>query len=313
MGVGVVTINAMEKGGYDRRFAAAISAASATIGPVIPPSIPMVIFGAITGTSVGRLFLGGVVPGLVMGLVLMATVYMIARRRGYPRERRATLREFWDGLVAGLLALAMPGIVIGGILSGAFTPTEASVIASLYALLLGLIVYREIGWKKLADVIWESVDQTIRVMFIIATAGVFGWYLVYLGAPDKIIHGLLAFSDDPWTVLTIVNLVLLVLGCFMEGTAIMLLTVPVLMPVIVKVGIDPVHFGVMMTLNLMIGMLTPPVGMVLYAISSVGNIPVWTLAKDLTPYIIALMVALALVAYIPSVVVWLPNLLMGGR
>jgi len=312
MGVGVVTISAMEKGGYDRRFAAAISAASATIGPVIPPSIPMVIFGAITGTSVGRLFLGGVVPGLVMGLVLMATVYMIARRRGYPQERRATAREFWHGLVAGLLALAMPGIVIGGILSGAFTPTEASVIASLYALLLGLLVYREIGWKKLADVIWESVDQTVRVMFIIATAGVFGWYLVYLGAPDRVIRGLLTFSDDPWAVLTVINLVLLVLGCFMEGTAIMLLTVPILMPVIAKVGIDPVHFGVTMTLNLMIGMLTPPVGMVLYAISSVGRIPVWTLAKDLTPYIIALMVALALVTYVPSLVVWLPNLLMGG-
>ena len=311
MGVGVVTINAMEKGGYDRRFAAAISAASATIGPVIPPSIPLVIFGAITGVSVGRLFLGGVVPGLIMGLVLMAVVYLVAHRRGYPREPRASLRELREGLAAGLLALAMPAIVVGGILSGAFTPTEASVVASLYALLLGVFVYREIGWASLGRVVWQSVDQTIRVMFIIATAGVFGWYLVYLGAPDKIVHGLLGLSESPWLVLTVINLVLLVLGCFMEGTAIMLLTVPVLMPVIAKVGIDPVHFGVMMTLNLMIGMLTPPVGMVLYAISSVGNVPVWRLARELVPYILALMVALAIVTYLPQVVVWLPDRLMG--
>jgi C4-dicarboxylate transporter DctM subunit len=312
MGVGVVTINAMEKSGYDRRFAAAISAASATIGPVIPPSIPLVIFGAITGVSVGRLFLGGVIPGVVMGLVLMATVYVVAHRRGYPREPRASLREFFDGLFAGVLALAMPAIVIGGILSGLFTPTEASVVASLYALVIGALVYREIGWRKLGRIIWESVDQTVRVMFIIATAGVFGWLLVYLGAPEKIISGLLGFSNHRWLALTIINAVLLVLGCFMEGTAIMLLTTPIFMPVIAKLGVDPVHFGVMMTLNLMIGMLTPPVGMVLYAISSVGRIPVWSLARELAPYIAALLVALGFVTYVPAVVVWLPTALMGG-
>lgn len=311
MGVGVVTIKAMEQAGYTRLFAASISAASATIGPVIPPSIPFVIFGSITGVSVGRLFLGGVVPGLLMGLALMITVYIIATRRNYPREKRATFRELLARTVAGLPPVFMPILVIGGILLGIFTPTEASVAASLYALILGAVVYREIDRKKFMQIVWESIDQTVRVMFIIATAAVFGWLLVFLGAPDAIIRALLSVSESTWVILLIINLVLLVLGCFMEGTAIMLMTVPILMPVIAKLHIDPVHFGVMMTLNLMIGMLTPPVGMVLYAMASVGRLPVWTLAREVTPYLIALLTALGIVSLVPEVVTWLPNLVMG--
>lgn len=311
MGVGVVTIKAMEQAGYTRLFAASISAASATIGPVIPPSIPFVIFGSITGVSVGRLFLGGVVPGLLMGLVLMITVYIIATRRNYPREKRATFRELVARTIAGLPPVFMPVLVIGGILLGIFTPTEASVAASLYALVLGAVVYREIDRKKFMQIVWESIDQTVRVMFIIATAAVFGWLLVFLGAPDAIIRALLSVSESTWVILLIINLVLLVLGCFMEGTAIMLMTVPILMPVITKLHIDPVHFGVMMTLNLMIGMLTPPVGMVLYAMASVGRLPVWTLAREVTPYLIALLTALGIVSLVPEVVTWLPNLVMG--
>ena len=312
MGVGVVTIRAMEQAGYSRLFAASISAASATIGPVIPPSIPFVIFGSITGVSVGRLFLGGVAPGLLMGLVLMMTVYIIATRRNYPSEKRATLRGLIVSIVVGFPPVLMPLIVIGGILLGIFTPTEASIAASLYALLLGAVIYREIDREKFTQIVWESIDQTCRVMFIIATASVFGWLLVYLGAPDAIITALLTVSQSSWVILLIINLVLLVLGCFMEGTAIMLMTLPILMPVVYKLHIDPVHFGVMMTLNLMIGMLTPPVGMVLYAIAAVGRIPVWTLARELTPYIIALMVALGLVSFVPGLVTWLPNLVMGA-
>jgi C4-dicarboxylate transporter DctM subunit len=313
MGVGVVTIRAMEQAGYQRLFAASISAASATIGPIIPPSIPFVIFGSITGVSVGRLFLGGVVPGLIMGLVLMATVYIIAVRRNYPCEKRATFRELVARVLVGLPPVAMPLIVIGGILLGIFTPTEASVAASLYALLLGAVLYREIDRKRFMQIVWESIDQTVRVMFIIATASVFGWLLVYLGAPDTIIRSLLAVSTHQWVILSIINVVLLVLGCFMEGTAIMLMTVPIFMPVVYRLGIDPVHFGVMMTLNLMIGMLTPPVGMVLYAIAAVGRIPVWTLARELMPYIAALIVALAIVSFFPATVTWLPNIMMGAK
>jgi C4-dicarboxylate transporter, DctM subunit len=312
MGVGVVTIQAMEKAGYDRRFAAAISAASATIGPVIPPSIPFVIFGSITGVSVGRLFLGGVVPGLLMGLVLMVTVYIIAVRRNYPREKRVGFGDLVVYILGALPAMGMPAIVIGGILAGIFTPTEASVAASVYALVLGCLVYREIDRARLMKIIWETIDQTVRVMFIIATAAMFGWLLVFLGAPDAIIRGLLSVSSEIWAVLLIINVVLLILGCFMEGTAIMLMTIPIFMPVVAKLGIDPVHFGVMMTLNIMIGMLTPPVGMVLYAISAVGHIPVWSLARELTPYLLALLVALLLVTFIPGIVTWLPNLLMGA-
>jgi len=311
-GIGMVEMQAMTKAGFDRRFAAAVTAASSTIGPIIPPSIPFVIFGSMTGTSVGRLFLGGFLPGVVMGSALMVTIYLIAGRRGYPRERRAGWGELLTATGQCWSALLCPAIIIGGILAGIFTPTEASVVAAVYALIITLLVYREIRPADLPRILWETVQHTIRVMFIISAAGIFGWLLIHQRVPEAVIQGLMAVSDNKWVLLLIINVILLLLGCFMEGISIMLLTIPIFMPLITRVGIDPVHFGVLMTLNLMVGLLTPPVGMVLYAVASVGGVPLWELADELKWHILALLVALGLITYIPGLVTLVPNLLMGS-
>ncbi len=311
VGSGTVLIPAMEKAGYPRVFAAALVGAASTIGPIIPPSIPFVIFGSITGTSVGRLFLGGFLPGVLMGILLMITVAIISKRRGYPRERRATLRELFWATVQAAPAWGSPIIIIGGILAGIFTPTEAAAAASVYALGIGMFLYKEITLADLPRILWETVRNSVQVMFIISAASIFGWLLIQQRIPTMIVEGLMALTSTRWIVLLIVNVILLILGCFMEGIAIMLLTIPVFMPLVTRVGVDPVHFGVVMTLNLMIGLLTPPVGMCLYAVSSISKIGIWSLARELWPYMVALTICLFLITYIPWIVVWIPNLVMG--
>jgi C4-dicarboxylate transporter, DctM subunit len=312
MGLGVIEIKAMKDGGFDKTFAGAVVASSSTIGPVIPPSIPMVIYGALAEVSVGKLFLGGVIPGVMMGVGIMIVIYILSVKRGYRAEQRATLAQVVRSGIDGILGLLAPGIIMGGILGGVFTPTEAAVAAVLYALIVGCLVYRELDIRRLYAILWDTVDQTVRVMFIIAAAGMFGWLLIYIRAPQAIVEGLTALTSSPVVILLILNVILLVLGCFMEGIAIMLLTVPIFMPVLVKFGIDPVHFGVVMTLNLMIGLLTPPVGMVLYAVSTIAQVPVVRLARELVPFMIILGVVLMLITYIPSLVTWLPNLVLGA-
>ncbi len=311
VGSGTVLIPAMEKAGYPRVFAAALVGAASTIGPIIPPSIPFVIFGSITGTSVGRLFLGGFLPGVLMGILLIITVAIISKRRGYPRERRATLRELFWATVQAAPAWGSPIIIIGGILAGIFTPTEAAAAASVYALGIGMFLYKEITLADLPRILWETVRNSVQVMFIISAASIFGWLLIQQRIPTMIVEGLMALTSTRWIVLLIVNVILLILGCFMEGIAIMLLTIPVFMPLVTRVGVDPVHFGVVMTLNLMIGLLTPPVGMCLYAVSSISKIGIWSLARELWPYMVALTICLFLITYIPWIVVWIPNLVMG--
>ena len=310
--LGTVELEGMTKRGFDRKFSAAILASASTIGPVIPPSIPFVIYGSITGTSVGRLFLGGFVPGFLMGIALMILVYIVSTRRGYPRERRATFRELMDSTSGALSAIVTPIIIIGGMVTGIFTPTEASVAAVVYALILTMFIYKEVKLKDLPRILWETLETSVRVLFIISAAGIFGWLLIHQRVPETVIKALMSLSSNPWVILLVINVILLILGCFMEGICIMLLTIPVFMPMITKLGIDPVHFGVMMTLNLMIGLLTPPVGMVLYTISSIGKIPVWELAHELRWHMVALAVVLFLITYVPGFVTLVPNLLMGS-
>jgi C4-dicarboxylate transporter, DctM subunit len=310
-GVGMVGMEAMTKAGFHRPFSAAVTAASATIGPIIPPSIPFVIFGGLTGTSVGRLFLGGFIPGFIMGLGIMITVYFISGRRKYPRQQKSSLQEIFAAALGAWSAYLAPIIIIGGILVGIFTPTEASIVATLYALFVTIIIYREIKIRDLPRVLWLTVEQTVRVMFIISAAGLFGWLLIRQKVPEAVIQGLTAMSPDPFVILLVINVILLVLGCFMEAISVMLLTTPIFMPLVLKVGIDPVHFGVVMTFNLMIALLTPPVGMVLYTVSSVGKVPLWELASELKWYFVALVVSLFLITYIPGLVTWIPNLVMG--
>lgn len=310
MGLGAVEVKAMREKGYEAPFAAAVSAASATIGPVIPPSIPLVLFGSMTGTSVGALFLGGVVPGFLMGFAMMVVVSIIAHRRNYPSEPRTTFLVALRGLFDGLAAIVSPAIIMGGILFGFFTPTEASVVACVYAAALGTFVYGELKFSHIPGLLLDTVKQTAQVMWIVGVAGLFGWFLILQRVPDAVIEWMTTFSDNKWVLLTIINLILLFLGCFMEGLAIMLLTVPILYPVIVKLGIDPVHFGVLMTLNLMIGLLTPPVGMVLYAMSSVARVSIAALTKELWPFMVSIFVVLIAITYYPPLVTWLPDILM---
>jgi C4-dicarboxylate transporter DctM subunit len=310
-GLGLIEIDAMKKSGYSPQFSAAVTAASATIGPVIPPSIPFVIYGSITGVSVGKLFLAGCLPGVLMGIAMMIGVFFVSRARNYPREPRASLAELLRSFKEAALALGTPVIIIGGILGGFFTPTEAAVVASVYAIFLGLVVYKELTIKDLPKIFWDSLLHTIRVMFIIAAAGFFGWFIIHQRVPEQIINALTALALDRWGLLFIIIFILLVLGCFMEGIAVLVITIPIFMPLIERYDINPVYFGVIMTLCSMIGLLTPPVGMVLYAVSSISGVPLGPLTQEMWPYLVGIFIVLLIMTFLPGFTLWLPNLLMG--
>jgi len=310
-GLGMVELEAMTKSGYDRRFSAAITAASSTIGPVVPPSIPFVIYGSITGVSVGKLFLAGCTPGVLMGVAMMVAVYFVSRRRNYPKEAVASFKELISTGKEASLALGTPVIIIGGILGGIFTPTEAAVVASVYALFLGLVIYRELTIQDLPRVLWDTLVHTIRVMFIISAAGFFGWLLIHQRIPDQVITGLTALTSIRWVLLLIIIFILLVLGCFLEGIAVLVITIPVFMPLIERYGIDPVQFGVIMILCSMLGLLTPPVGMSLYAVSSISGVSIGALTQEMWPYLLGIFMVLLTMSFIPQMSLWLPTLLMG--
>ncbi len=310
-GLGMIEMKAMKDNGYEWRFSAAITAASSTIGPVIPPSIPLVIYGYLTEVSVSRLFLAGVVPGALMGFALMIAVYFVSRHRRYPRDQRAPIAEILHSAKAATLPLLTPAIIVGGILSGQFTPTEASVVACVYALFLGLVVYRSIHFKDLPGIFWDTLTHTVRIMFIISTAGFFGWLLILHRIPVQVITGLTSVSSNAAMVMLLIIAVLLIFGCFLEGIAVLLITIPIFQKIIVHFSIDPVQFGVVMTLASMIGLLTPPVGMCLYAVSSITKLSIGELTREMWPYLIGIFLVLLAVAFIPSISLWLPNLVMG--
>lgn len=308
-GLGMLSMKALPERGFGRAFTAAITGAAATIGPVIPPSIPFVIYGTLTGVSVAQLFVAGFVPGIMMAVAMGIAVYFISKARNYPRQPRASLKEVAASFADSILAIMTPIIIIGGILTGVFTPTEASVVACVYALILGMFVYKEVKVADLSRILWETVLNTIRIMYIIAVAGFFGWFLIYQRIPEQVITELSALSSNPDVIMAIFIFVLLILGCFMEGIAILVITIPVFLPIIHKFGIDPVQFGVVMILCSMLGLLTPPVGMCLYTMSSISKIDIWTLSKELLPYELGIAVVTLICAYSPAVVLWLPNLL----
>ncbi|NLG84667.1 MAG: TRAP transporter large permease [Firmicutes bacterium] len=308
-GFGLVEIKVMNDAGYEPKFSAAITAASSTIGPVIPPSIPFVVYGSLTNTSVAKLFMAGFIPGILMAVAMMIAVYFISKARNYPRYPKASFKEILISFKDAFFAILTPVIIIGGILTGYFTPTEASVVACFYALFLGLVVYRTIKARDLPRIIWATLLQTIRLMFIISAAGFFGWLLLHQRIPQAVVAGLTAIGTTPAAFIALVILVLLVLGCFLEGIAVFLITVPVFMPLVANYGIDPVHFGVIMTLCSMIGLLTPPVGMSLYAVSSITKLDIWEITKEMWPYLVGIFLVLLLVAYVPSITLFLPRLI----
>jgi C4-dicarboxylate transporter DctM subunit len=312
-GSGAVLIPAMERAGYGIPFAAAIVGAAGTIGPIIPPSIPFVVFGSMAGVSIGRLLLAGAVPGVLMGIALMAFAAVISRRRGYPRDRKAAWREFGRATLRAIPPLGMPVIILGGIIGGIMTPTESAAAGATYALILGMFVYHEITWRDLPTIIEESTLGTAAVMIIMAAASPFAFMLTLGQAPQKVMGFFQAWQLSQWQVLLVLNIIVLILGCFMEGMAILIMATPVLMPLVLTAAIDPVHFGVIFVINIMIGTVTPPVGTIMYVVCALGKISISDFAREIWPFLIALIFALFVVTYVPFLSLWLPNLLMPVR
>ncbi|MSU91478.1 TRAP transporter large permease subunit [Rhodobacteraceae bacterium 2CG4] len=308
-GLGAIEIKAMRDAKYDTGFAVGITAASSTIGPIIPPSLPMVIYGVVAGASIGQLFAAGFIPGLVMALSLMLMVAWFARRRGFPRDQEFFWGVLFHSFLRAFLSLLTPVIIVGGILSGAFTPTEAAVAACAYAMFLGAVVYRTLTLRRFVRVSFDTIETTAVVLLVVGAASIFAWILTSNRVPEMAASLLLGASDRPWVILLLINIILLLVGCFMETVAAITILVPVLLPVAVQLGIDPVHFGVIVVLNLMLGLLTPPVGMVLYVLSRVANIPFERAMTGTAPFLIPLVLVLILITYVPAITMWLPTLI----
>jgi TRAP-type C4-dicarboxylate transport system permease large subunit len=350
-GLGTIEIKAMRDHGYDLGFSVGVTAASATLGPIIPPSLPFVIYGMMANVSVGQLFLAGIVPGLVMAFLMMLTVGYYAHKNNWgsdivfswPRLGKAVLElavvigfplVMWGMIVAGmpfnasfgvcllgLLAadyvwkfdavtpIMTPVLLIGGMTTGVFTPTEGAIAACVWALFLGLVWYRTLTWRMLVKVSMDTIETTATVMFIVAAASIFGWLLTATRVTDLVAAWVLSFTHSPWVFLLLANLLMLFVGCFLEPTAAILILVPVLMPVIVQLGIDPVHFGLVMVLNLMIGLLHPPMGMVLYVLARVAHLSIEKTTMAILPWLVPLLLSLVLITYVPSISLWLPHLL----
>ena len=351
-GLGTIEIKAMKDHGYPVEFAVGITAASSTLGPIIPPSLPMVIYGVQANASIGKLFAAGFVPGIVMALFMMFMVAWYARVRKYgadiafswPRMGGAfvellavaivafALFRLWgDQELGGLfkfglplaavlivdrwmkfrafMALLTPVILIGGMASGLFTPTEAAVAAVAWALFLGFVWYRTLNWRMLVKISMDTIETTATVLFIVAAASIFAWVLTTTQVTEAIAHWVLSISSEPWVFLLLANLFLLFVGCFMETIAAITILVPVFSPIIAKLGIDPIHFGLVMVLNLMIGLLTPPVGMVLFVLAKVSKLSFERTVVAIAPWMLPLFATLILITFVPDVVLWLPRLL----
>ncbi|MGG5823553.1 TRAP transporter large permease [Falsiroseomonas sp. HW251] len=308
-GLGNIEIRAMKDHGYPLPFAVGLTGASATIGPIIPPSLPMVIFGVAANTSVGQLFAAGLIPGLLMAATLMAWVAVVAHRRGFDRDAEFRWSRLLHTGKRAFLPLMTPVLLVGGMTSGAFTPTEAAIAATFYALFLGAVVYRTLTWRGLLRVSMETIETTSVVLLIVAGSSIFGWLVTTTRVTEDVAAMVLNITREPWAVLLIINVFLLIVGCFLETIAAITILVPVLMPLMTQIGVDPVHFGLIMVLNLMIGLLTPPVGMVLYILARVSDLTFEETTKACAPFLIPLFVCLGLVTYWPQMVLWLPTMI----
>jgi len=307
-GLGNIEIKAMRDHGYDVDFAVGITGASSTIGPIIPPSLPMVIYGVMANASIGQLFAAGLIPGLVMAATMMGMVTWYAHVRGYHRDATFRLTILWFTFKRAFLPLMTPVLLIGGMTTGIFTPTEAAIAATFYALMLGLFVYRTLTLRSLVRVSMETAETTAIILLIVAGASIFGWLITTTRVTDDVADLVLSVTSEPWAVLLMVNIFLLIVGCFMETIAAITILVPVLLPLMEKIGVDPVHFGLIMVLNLMIGLLTPPVGMVLYILARVANISFERTTRACAPFLIPLLASLMIVTYWPGMVLFLPTL-----
>ncbi|MCV6823431.1 MULTISPECIES: TRAP transporter large permease [Halocynthiibacter] len=308
-GLGNIEIKAMREAGYDTDFSVGITAASSTIGPIIPPSLPLVVYGVIADTSIGQLFAAGLIPGMLMAFSLMVMVGFYAKVRNYPRDERFSISVFARAFVQAIFPLFTPIIIVGGILFGIFTPTEAAIAAVVYSMFLGLVVYRTLTFKRILRVSMDTVETTASIMMIVAASTIFAWILTANQVAQMFATELLGFTENKTAILLIMMLVVLIVGCFMETIAAITILTPVLLPVAITVGVDPVHFGIILILNLMIGLLTPPVGMVLYVLAKVSDVPFERCVVATAPFLIPLVAVLLMLTFIPSLSMWLPTTL----
>lgn len=306
--IGMVMIRAMERAGFGRAYSAALIATASLMGPIIPPSIILVLYGVVAEVSIASLFLAGVIPGLLIGFVLVALTVWKAKKANVPLEPRATRREIAGAFFPALPALLLPIIIIGGIVFGVATPTEAAALAVVLALLLGVFVYRELTIKDLPKVFGEAALISGAVLLIIGMASGFSWVLTAERIPQAISEWLLAITTDPIYLLLLINGLLLVVGCFLEGAAALIILTPILLPAVVEVGISPIQFGIIMSLNLVIGFITPPIGICLFVMCSVAKVSMEELIRAVWPMLLAMIGVLLLVTYVPHLTMFLPNL-----
>jgi tripartite ATP-independent transporter DctM subunit len=307
-GLGLIEIKAMNDAGFDNDFSCSVTAASSTLGPIIPPSLPLVVYGTMSGASVGALFIAGVLPGLLMAVIMMIVVTIFAILRRYPREKFPTLKQCIEGFVRAFLPLMAPVIILMGIYSGLFTPTEAAAIVVFYSLLLGMLFYRTLSLKGLWDILVETVYDAASIGLIVAAATLFGNVIIKALIPQQVLQWVTASISTPWVLLLVINIFLLLVGMFLETTSAITILVPLLLPLTNAAGVDPVHFGIIMVLNLMIGVLTPPFGIVLFVTSYIGKMSVAALTKALLPWILALFIALMIVTYVPEISLLVPRM-----
>jgi C4-dicarboxylate transporter DctM subunit len=309
--IGGILLPAMNQRGYDRNFSVGLVASAGCIGVIIPPSIPMVIYSTSSNASVSSMFLAGVIPGLMIGFALMITAWLIAKRRRFLGvERRYSRAEVLRILSEAKWALLVPVIILGGIYGGIFTPTEAAAVAVMYGFFVGTFVYKDLKFAMLGKVLAQSSLTTATVMLIVGTATVFGRVLAIEGIPVQLANSIVAITDNPLWILLLVNVLFLVVGCFMETLAAIIILSPILLPVMLKIGVDPIHFGIIMITNLAIGMVTPPVGINLFVGSRIGGTSLEGASRGALPFLAVMIVVLMVVTYVPEVSLWLPNLLM---
>ena len=348
-GLGTIEIKAMKDHGYDLEFAVGVTAASATLGPIIPPSLPFVIYAMMANVSVGALFLAGILPGILLALGMMLTVAYFAHKNGWGGDIKFSLKRFGNAIIETLivtiwplslyyavqwganaqitvaiglvvlfladwkfkfqavLPIMTPVLLIGGMTTGLFTPTEGAIAACVWAMVLGLFWYKTLSWRMFSKVCLDTVETTSTVMFIVSAASIFGWMLTATGVTAAIADWVLGFTKEPWLFLMLANVLMLFVGCFLEPTAAITILVPILLPIVLKLGIDPVHFGLVMVLNLMIGLLHPPMGMVLFVLARVAKLSVERTTAAILPWLVPLLVSLVILTYIPAISLWLPK------
>jgi tripartite ATP-independent transporter DctM subunit len=311
-GLGRIEIDAMRKRGFSAPFAAAVTSSSAIVGPIFPPSIPLIIYGTVTGVSVIQLLLGGIVPGLLCVAMLMLMTWWLAKRRKYPRAARWPRRgELWRDFKPAFPAIVAPVILIAGMLLGWFTPTEIASVTVLYAILISSLFYRELTWQGVFDAAYETIRASSGILLIVAVAALFGWILSVELVPQKLTGIMLSISTNPYVLLLLVNVLLIIVGMFLDSTTAILVIAPIIAKPLVAAGVDPVHLGMVVVFNLMIGLLTPPMGLALFLVADIAKVTMKDVLKEMLPYYLPLGITLLLITYVPEITTWIPRLALG--